>query len=252
VDDAALKSKPSHRRRCAFNSNVANPSSHGEWVYSALCLGRFRGIRREVPEFLISDLNMPGMSGFELLSVVRRRFPRIRVIAMSGSFSGDKVPSGVAADAFFQKGHGFAGLLKIIESLPRPERWEQQPDAAPSPVWFSRYQRNAAGEGYTTIECPECLGTFPQVLNGTIHSVSKTDCLYCGSPVRYATFQPGDLAFLLPFQHERFSATPRFARSKNSGSRRIFEKENKRGTPILRRTEHSELTLSGSRYGRAQ
>jgi CheY-like chemotaxis protein len=212
----------------------------------------FAEIRREVPEFLISDLNMPGMSGFELLSVVRRSFPQIRVIAMSGSFSGDKVPSGVAADAFFQKGNGFAGLLKIIESLPRPERWDQQPDAAPSPVWFSRYQRNAAGEGYATIECPECLRTFPQVLNGAIQSVSKTDCLYCGSPVRYATFQPGDLAFLLPFQDERFSATPRFARRKNLGSGRIFEKERERGTPILNRTEHSELTLSGSRYGRAQ
>src|SRR5271168_3860996 len=60
-------------------------------------------IRREVPEILISDLNMPGMSGPELLAVVRRRFPRIHVIAMSGAFPGSEVPSGVAADAYFQK-----------------------------------------------------------------------------------------------------------------------------------------------------
>jgi CheY-like chemotaxis protein len=45
-------------------------------------------IRQEAPDLLLSDLNMPGMSGFELLSVVRRRFPEIRVIAMSGSFLG--------------------------------------------------------------------------------------------------------------------------------------------------------------------
>ena len=75
-------------------------------------------IRLEVPDFLISDLNMPGMSGFELLRVVRREFPSIRVIAMSGAFSGDEVPSGVVADAFFQKGRGIGELLRIIKSLP--------------------------------------------------------------------------------------------------------------------------------------
>jgi len=30
-----------------------------------------------VPDVIISDLNMPQMSGFELLSVLRRRFPEI-------------------------------------------------------------------------------------------------------------------------------------------------------------------------------
>jgi CheY-like chemotaxis protein len=32
-------------------------------------------LKEVVPEVIISDLNMPKMSGFEFLSVVRRRFP---------------------------------------------------------------------------------------------------------------------------------------------------------------------------------
>ena len=63
-------------------------------------------VRKEIPDILLSDLNMPGMSGFELLFVVKRRFSSIRVIAMSATSSGDEVPSGVAADAFYQKGSG--------------------------------------------------------------------------------------------------------------------------------------------------
>jgi CheY-like chemotaxis protein len=79
-------------------------------------------IEQEVPRILISDLNMPGMSGFELLSVVRSLFPGIQTIAMSGAFSGDEVPRGVAADAFYQKGSSVGALLRIIEALPCPER----------------------------------------------------------------------------------------------------------------------------------
>ena len=58
-----------------------------------------------LPDVIVSDLNMPQMSGFEFLSVVRRRFPEIPVIAVSGAYDfGDQVPGGVIADAFYSKG----------------------------------------------------------------------------------------------------------------------------------------------------
>jgi CheY-like chemotaxis protein len=76
-------------------------------------------IRNEVPEILLSDLNMPGMSGFELLLEVRRQFPAIQTIAMSGAFHGDEVPSGVAADGFYQKGSSMGSLLRLMSGLHR-------------------------------------------------------------------------------------------------------------------------------------
>jgi|SRR5437899_13036798 len=58
-------------------------------------------LRSAFPTVIISDLNMPQMSGFEFLSIVRRRFPHMSVIAMSGAYQvGDAVPGGVIADAF--------------------------------------------------------------------------------------------------------------------------------------------------------
>jgi CheY-like chemotaxis protein len=79
-------------------------------------------IGKLIPDILLCDLNMPGMSGFELLSVVRRRFPAIPVIAMSGGFFGSAVPSGVAADAFYQKGSGIDHLLRTITAFSKMER----------------------------------------------------------------------------------------------------------------------------------
>lgn len=61
-------------------------------------------LKRSPPDVIISDLEMPNMSGFEFLSVVRRRFPAIPVIVISGSFLGISVPESVLADAFFSKG----------------------------------------------------------------------------------------------------------------------------------------------------
>ena len=78
---------------------------------SADALLALEEIGREAPDILLSDLNMPGMSGFELLSKVRRNFPGIHVIAMSAAYVGDEVPPGVPADAFYAKGRSNPRLL---------------------------------------------------------------------------------------------------------------------------------------------
>jgi CheY-like chemotaxis protein len=166
-------------------------------------------IRREAPDIVISDLNMPGMSGFELLPVVRRRFPRIKAIAMSGAFSGNEVPLNVTADAFYPKGGSFLYLIGILESLTPLERTEPMPAEVLPPIWIARNGHNAAGEAYVTIECPGCMRNFPQILSGTIGSTCETDCVFCGALVRYAIVHPADRAPVMPLEHRQSSAKPR-------------------------------------------
>ena len=91
-------------------------------------------IRREVPDIILSDLNMPGMSGFELLSIVRRRFPSVRVIAMSGAFSVEDMPRGLAADAFYEKGPKLSPLLQIVQAMTSEERSPASQHRPPTPM----------------------------------------------------------------------------------------------------------------------
>jgi CheY-like chemotaxis protein len=78
-------------------------------------------LHTEIPDILLSDLNMPRMSGFELLPVVRQQFPMTRLVAMSSAFSGNDVPEGVVADAFYAKASKVGALLQIIETMACPE-----------------------------------------------------------------------------------------------------------------------------------
>ena len=60
-------------------------------------------LREVLPDIILADLKMPGMSGFELLSIVRRRFPHIPTIAISGEYYLASMPLGLLVDHFFQK-----------------------------------------------------------------------------------------------------------------------------------------------------
>lgn len=159
-------------------------------------------MRQEAPDILLSDLNMPGMSGFELLSVVRRRFPAVRVIAMSGAFSGDQVPCGVTADAFYPKGSGVAILMQAIESLALSNRPLRD---TPEPIWIQKNGHDTRGAEFVTIACPDCFRTFPQVISGAASLILETSCIFCRSSIHYGIVEPLDPAFPL-----RFQPAPRF------------------------------------------
>ena len=69
------------------------------------------GFRECVPDVLVTDLEMPGMSGFDLIPLVRQRFSRVAIIAMSGAYTADNIPSCVISDEFYPKGSGRITLL---------------------------------------------------------------------------------------------------------------------------------------------
>ncbi|MGB6831276.1 MAG: response regulator [Terracidiphilus sp.] len=162
--------------------------------YSVRCavegFSALRELRNEIPDILLSDLNMPGMAGFELLRVVRRRFPSIKVIAMSGAFSGDEVPSGVAADAFYQKGSSMGALLQIIENLQLMERRDPLPAPVVAPLLIQGNVFDASCEACVTIACPECMRTFPQSLDVSGDPDRNTSCFYCDSSIQYMIVEP--------------------------------------------------------------
>jgi CheY-like chemotaxis protein len=138
-------------------------------------------LRRSPPDIIISDLRMPNMSGFEFLSVVRRRFPHIAVIAISGEYNGSE-PAGLIADAFFTKGHYapeqlFKEIAGLLEQSPlRPH--VGKPDRAP--VWVPK-----SNTGYIILTCLECLRSFSVPFDRSSAEPQETECAFCDAKVWY-------------------------------------------------------------------
>jgi CheY-like chemotaxis protein len=151
--------------------------------------GALLQLKKCLPAIVLSDLNMPEMSGFEFLSVVRRRFPDVSVIAMSGAYhSGETVPGGVIADAFYAKGHGNPGsLLRSVAELIRTSVAHAVDHARQSaPVWIPCNGKDSHGIPYVVVTCTECLRSFPlSVAAETPQKIQETPCMFCRNTVRY-------------------------------------------------------------------
>jgi CheY-like chemotaxis protein len=137
-------------------------------------------LRRALPDLVISDLKMPHMSGFELLSVIRRRFPQIPVIAIRGEYNGI-APSGLIADAFLSKGsHTPAELFNKISELIEQSPIRPHVKAEKAPVWIPKNE-----SGYFVVTCTECLRSFSLPDDHAKRTLHETECVFCGVNVRF-------------------------------------------------------------------
>lgn len=139
-------------------------------------------LRAGLPDLIVSDLNMPRMSGLEFLSVVRKRFPQIPVIVIS-SVAANEMPQELVADAYYHKsGFGFQQLLETISDLARkpPVR------AAPPPIDNEPAQARWEESGHYIIACADCLREFivPRVFH-IVRDEKWATCGHCGKLVQF-------------------------------------------------------------------
>ena len=115
-------------------------------------------------------------SGIELLEVVRKRFPQIPVIIISG-VAAEEMPEEVVADAYYHKnGFGFEQLLETISDLTRKPPLR----TAPPHVDHKPVQARWDGDGHYIAECPDCMRRT-MVPRGPRFTRGEhiTTCIYC-------------------------------------------------------------------------
>ena len=139
-------------------------------------------LRAKLPKVIISDLQMPRMSGIEFISVVRRRFPSIPVIVLSGSVQRE-LPAEVKPDRWFRKcPQQIPELLQAVHDLARIT-----PDRAYLPQVISTPVRTRPdGDGYFVLTCTDCLRLFQVKSTPENKTVERTAvCVHCEARVPF-------------------------------------------------------------------
>jgi CheY-like chemotaxis protein len=152
-------------------------------------------LRSSVPDLIISDLYMAGMSGDEFLSVVRRRFPAVPVIAISGAHAMDaSFPVGIMADAFYPKGRCHPDeLMRTIRRLmhgplTRPTNYHP---CQPPVIQNARISRDSSGRQVLMLICTDCLRAFSFNAAGLVSDgILEAHCSHCHVPVEFSAELP--------------------------------------------------------------
>jgi CheY-like chemotaxis protein len=139
-------------------------------------------LRDTLPNVIITDIQMPRMSGLEFIGVVRRRFPPIPVIALSGSMPSE-FPEEAKPDCYLEKNiQRFPDLLHVVKDLAR-----KTPDHVDLPqVVTTPVRTRHAFAGYFMLTCTDCLRTFRATSTTENKVVEGTAvCTHCGALVPF-------------------------------------------------------------------
>ncbi len=78
--------------------------------------------QHNIPDLMITDILMPNKEGLELISEIREKFPKLKIIAYSGGGSADpesylEFAKGMGADRVFSKPMPLVELRQEIKEL---------------------------------------------------------------------------------------------------------------------------------------
>jgi DNA-binding NarL/FixJ family response regulator len=115
---AVVAQRPSLRHAlAALLSSHADILPVGEAAGAASALALVAETR---PDVVVMDLSMPRMDGLRTTTLIKQRFHRVRVIALSPSADAEDLARAACADASIPKGDPGELLLVTIRDLMRP------------------------------------------------------------------------------------------------------------------------------------
>jgi CheY-like chemotaxis protein len=77
-----------------------------------------RMVQEKIPQVVILDIGLPEMDGMEVATHLRKAFPHLHLIALSGHYISDRQAFRAGFDYNFTKPMSMEDLVKVLNALP--------------------------------------------------------------------------------------------------------------------------------------
>lgn len=139
----------------------------------------FKLLKSELPDVIITDIQLPGMSGIEIIKILKKDFPTIKVLILSGSYNESIVFQALKAgtNGFLSKNVTKDELVNAIETL---DLGEDYYSAKVKDIILKNYLQNAR-DGEETSNHENLSYREREVLKYLAigHSINETADLLC-------------------------------------------------------------------------
>jgi hypothetical protein len=122
--------------------------------------------------------------GFAALEQMRIDTPDV-ILSSSGAFTGDQIPAGVAADAFYEKASGLMSLFEAFQIAEQLRPIESRNAVPLVPIWLPIEWQTVPGGLNHALSCPECLRIFAYTHKVIPGQLQEEICVFCESPIYF-------------------------------------------------------------------
>ncbi|MFX3632217.1 MAG: response regulator [Candidatus Pristimantibacillus sp.] len=139
-------------------------------------------IEREVPDILITDIKMPFMNGLELSTIVRQKYPQIKIIIMSGhdEFEYARSALRIGVEEYCLKPVSSVDILNLLQSVgDKIDKESEEREKLEKFKLRENVQASQTKEKLLNDLCSGFISTADAIHAATVLSVPLTASFYC-------------------------------------------------------------------------
>lgn len=105
------------RARCALTALISQQAEINVTAEASNGQDAIRKIQEQIPDVILMDIRMPVMDGLEATRVIKARWPRVRIIALTMYPENRAEAFEAGADAFLLKGCAVEEVMSMIQGV---------------------------------------------------------------------------------------------------------------------------------------
>ena len=156
------------------------------------CKSAIEQICAELPDVILADLNLSGMSGLNRLATVNQHLPFIYILATAHASSDYRRAIDDLDYPFNEAESNMRYLMQMLNTGALPTPADHKQFSTDSHVWMASRAEMFVERSDVLVQCPECMHQFRHFITDTDRIIQQACCRDCRTHIYFALIHPAD------------------------------------------------------------